>query len=307
MNWNDKQMRLSNIQLENIKLVSDGSFNVMAHCDTVIGKDTFVFIENEKYVDFIEKNPAITCVLCTEELIETMPDTVSGICFSNSPKLDFFLLHNRLCKTTEYRRASFKTKIGKNCSISPLAQIDSENVIIGDNVKIEEFVSIKANTRIGNNVTIRACSVIGGDGFEYKCSDDDVYFVEHVGGVEINDFAEIFSNTCICKAFFPWDNTIIGEFTKVDNLVHIGHACKIGKRNLIVAGAVFCGGATTDDDVYIGPNATIARINMAENSKASLGSVVINNVAPGKTMSGNFAVDHLTMLRHSSKLARGKP
>ena len=300
-------MRLSNIPLENIKLVRDGSFNAMAHCDTFPGTDSFTFIENEKYIDFIEKNTAVSCVLCTEELVGKIPKTVSGICTSSTPKLDFFLLHNRLCKLNEYKRTAFKTKIGKNCSISPLAHINTENVIIGDNVKIEDFVSIRANTRIGNNVTIRACSVIGGDGFEYKCSENEVHFVEHVGGVEINDFVEIFSNTCICKAFFPWDNTIIGEHSKVDNLVHIGHACKIGKRNLIVAGAVFCGGATTGDDVYIGPNATIARINMAEKSKASLGSVVINNVTPGKTMSGNFAVDHLTMLRHTSKLATGKP
>ena len=300
-------MRLSNLPLENIQLVRDGSFNAMAHCDTFAGTDTFTFTENEKYIDLIEKNPAITCVLCTEDLIEKIPETVSGICTSSTPKLDFFLLHNRLCKTKEYIRSSFKTKIGKNCSISPLAHVDAESVIIGDNVKIEEFVSIKANARIGNNVTIRACSVIGGDGFEYKCSNDEVHFVEHAGGVEINDFVEIFSNTCISKAFFPWDNTIIGEHSKVDNLVHIGHACKIGKRNLIVAGAVFCGSATTDDDVYIGPNATIARVHMAEKSKASLGSVVINNVAPGKTMSGNFAVEHLNLLRHTANLARGKP
>jgi len=299
-------MRLSNIPLEKIQLVRDGSFNVMAHCESFTGTDTFTFIENEMYVHFIEKNPEITCVLCTESLVEKLPETVSGICISRSPRLDFFLLHNRLCKINEYRRPSFKTKIGNNCSISPLAFINTENVHIGDNVKIEEFVSIKANTRIGKNVTIRSGSIIGGDGFELKSSPDEVHFIEHIGGVEINDFAEIFSNTCVCKAIFPWDNTVIGEYSKIDNLVHIGHSCQIGKRNLIIAGAVFCGKATTGDDVYIGPNATIAKIHMADKSKASLGSVVVNNVDPATTMSGNFAVEHLTLLRHTSKLARGK-
>jgi UDP-3-O-[3-hydroxymyristoyl] glucosamine N-acyltransferase len=302
----ERQMRLSILPLEDIQLIQDGSFSAMALCDSFSKKDTFTFIEGEKYIHFIEKNPSITCVLCTKELINKIPKKVSGICISSSPKLDFFLLHNRLCKTSEYNRAPFTTKIGMDCSISPLSHIDTENVIIGNNVVIEEFVSIKAYTKIGNNVMIRAGSRIGCDGFEFKRFKNEILFIEHVGGVVLDDFIEVFSNACICKAIFPWDDTMIGKYSKIDNLVHIGHACKIGKRNLITAGTVFCGSATTDDDVYIGPNATIAKINMADKSKASLGSVVISDVKPSTTMSGNFAVEHLDLLKHTAKLSRGK-
>jgi UDP-3-O-[3-hydroxymyristoyl] glucosamine N-acyltransferase len=205
----------------------------------------------------------------------------------------------------EYTRPEFETQIGNNCKISSLAHVDAKNVNIGNNVIIEEFVRIKRNTQIGNNVTIRSGAVIGGDGFEYRKADNEVFFVEHVGGVIIGNNVDIFSNTCVCKAVFPWDDTIIGDYTKIDNLIHIAHCCKIGKRNVIIAGAVLCGSIETDDDVKIGPNATIAKIHMEANSNASLGAVVTKDVGQNAVVSGNFAVDHSRLLKHIKEIAGG--
>ena len=299
------RMELKDLPLEGIELHSNGSFSAMALCDYKTGMETFTFIEDARYLHFISDNPDITCVMCTNALIEMIPASITGMCVSDTPKTDFFMLHNRLCNVDEYKRDSFKTKIGENCTISPMAHIDSENVIIGNNVRIEEFVSIKARSQIGDNVTLRSGSVIGCDGYEFKPRFDDMFYVEHAGGVIIGNYVDIYSNTCICKALFPWDDTIIGEYTKIDNLVHIAHACKIGKRNFIVASVVVCGAAETSDDVYIGPNATIAKIHMSENSKASLGSVVTKNVAANMTVSGNFAIEHSRMINHIKKISRG--
>jgi UDP-3-O-[3-hydroxymyristoyl] glucosamine N-acyltransferase len=300
-------MYLSELPLENIKLVRDGQFCAMALCDVQTGMYTLTYIEDIKYIPFINRNPEVTCVLCTFDIVNKLPESVIGVCISSSPKIDFFLLHNRLCSFREYAREEYETQIGVNCSISPLAHIDSKNVTIGNNVKIEEFVSIKENTCIKDNVRIRAGTVIGCDGFEFKQKENEAYFIEHAGGVIIGNNVELFANTCVCKALFPWDNTIIGDYTKVDNLVHIAHACKIGRNNIITACVSFCGSAQTKDDVFIGPNATIAKITMSENSRASLGSVVINNVKKNITVSGNFAVEHSRFLMNYSRaIAKNK-
>ena len=299
----DKSMKLSELPLENIKIIKDGTFNIMALCDFPTDNKTFTFINEEKYLYYLKKNPNITCVMCTDELVKKIPESIMGICASQTPKNDFFFLHNRLCSMKEYKVNEYETRIGSNSSISPLAHIEAKNVTIGNNVIIEEFVSIKSNTQIGDNVTIRAGAIIGCDGFEFKSLNDQIIYIEHTGGVIIGNNVDIYSNSCICKAIFPWDNTIIGDYTKIDNLVHVGHACKIGKRNYLVAGVVLCGSVFTEDDVYIGPNATIAKIKMSKKSKASLGSVVIGNVETDVTVSGNFAIEHLKMLKHIVKIS----
>jgi UDP-3-O-[3-hydroxymyristoyl] glucosamine N-acyltransferase len=175
--------------------------------------------------------------------------------------------------------------------------VTSENVIIGNNVVVEEFVSIKKNVIIGDGSIIRTGAVIGGAGYEFKQVGDVVVGVSHLGGVCIGEGVEILHNACVCAAVFPWDNTVIGSQTKVDNLAYISHCCKIGKRNNIIGGAVLCGSVVTEDDVYIGPNATLSRVKMKNRSKASLGSVVIRNVPEGMTVSGNFAIEHTKLLR----------
>ena len=301
----NNRMQLSELPLEGIELRRNGSFSLLTLCDFQTDADALTFIEHEKYIPIIKKNPNIKCIICTNELFDKIPKSVEGVCVSHSPKTDFFFLHNYLCHMEEYNRLEFETQIGNNCSISPLAYVDTKNVIIGNNVNIEEFASIKANTQIGDNVTICSGAIVGSNGFEFKKTNDSIVYIEHAGGVRIGNNVDIYCNACVCKAIFPWDDTVIDDDTKIDNLVHIAHACKIGKRNIITACVIICGSALIEDDVYVGPNATIAKINMLEKSKASLGSVVTKNVESGSTVSGNFAVDHFKFLQHIKGIAKG--
>ena len=290
-------MRLSELKLDSLTIVRDGTFDVMAKCEDAPDMPTLTFLSDKKYLSVLRKSKNISCVITTPELIEFVPDNM-GLCVSASPRRDFFLIHNELAAVITYARPRFKTKIGSNCTISKLACISEENVIIGDNVTIEEFVSIKPNVEIGNNTIIRAGSVIGGSGYEYKRDGDSIIDVKHLGGVILGDNVEVLHNVYISPSVFPWDNTVINDHTKIDNLVSIAHSCKIGRRNFITAGAVLSGNVVTEDDVDIGLNATISRrIKMKNRSTASLGSVVIRNVRKNKTVSGNFAVDHEKLLR----------
>ena len=122
-----------------------------------------------------------------------------------------------------YARARHATKIGKNCSISPLAVIAKENVIIGDNVVIEEFAVIRDNVTIGDNCVIHAGVKIGFNDFEYKKENGKLFTVAHYGGVILGEEVELHPNTCVNKALYPWDNTVIGDRCKIDMLVQVSH------------------------------------------------------------------------------------
>ncbi|MDR1703283.1 MAG: UDP-3-O-(3-hydroxymyristoyl)glucosamine N-acyltransferase [Clostridiales bacterium] len=296
-------MKLSDFIIDSIELISDGTFEALDLCESTLPMNTLIFVEHEKYIPLIKANPHITCVIAVKELAGKMPDSVLGICVSSSPKVDFFLLHNRLCSEAGYTRARTRTRIGADCQISPMAHIAKENVVIGNNVYIEEFVSVKENTRIGDNVSIRSGCMIGTDGFEFKKTVSGTVFIKHAGGTVIEDNVHILNNCCVCKAVFPWDDTVVGESTVIDNLVHVAHSCKVGKRNILTAGVIFSGSAVTGDDVYIGPNAVIAKVEMGVASRASIGSVVTKGVNPGSVVSGNFAIEHSKLLRHVKELA----
>ena len=295
---------LSELEWEGLEVIKDGLFEAMALCDARPGAATLTWLDDEKYIRQLAENPDITCVVCEVSLAEQIPESVTGVCVSSHPRNDFFLIHNHLCSSREYIRQEFDTVIGKNCNISPLSYIESKNVVIGDNVCIEEFVSIKANTKIGDNSRVRTGTVIGCDGYEFKNADNKIVYIEHAGGVIVGSDVDVYSNTCVCKAVFPWDDTVVGDSSKIDNLVHVAHACKIGKRNYIVAGTVLCGSLITEDDVYVGPNATIGKVIMSKGSRASLGSVVTTDVKPGTTLSGNFAIEHQKLIKHIKALMK---
>ncbi len=140
--------------------------------------------------------------------------------------------------------------LGKNISIGPYVVIES-NSIIGDNciikshVHIGNHVSIGANTtlhphvsiydytQIAERVAIHASAVIGSDGFGYTAENGQHVKIPHVGRVVIEADVEIGASTIIDRATIG--ETVIGEGTKVDNLVQIAHSVKLGKHNILCA------------------------------------------------------------------------
>ena len=170
------------------------------------------------------------------------------------------------------------------------AQIAPYNVILGSNVVIEDKVVIYENTTIEDNAVVHAGAVIGGEGFECKRDGDIIFTVRHAGSTLIQKGSEIGYNTCIDRAVYPWDSTQIGEYSILDNLVHIGHGVRIGKRNLIAAGSVVAGRTITGADVWIGVGATISNgLEIGDNCSVDIGSVVIRDILEGMEVFGNPA------------------
>lgn len=248
------------------------------------------FVDDNKYLKNIADN--VDMVFVTEELAGKL-DSNMGYLIVERPRNTFFHLHNALKSDERYIRSAYDTEIDSSARISNLSVISNRNVKIGKNVVIEPFVTIYENTIIEENCIIRSGARIGSNGFEHKKEGDHIFPVEHLGGTIIRHSVEIQNNTCIDRAIYPWDDTVVGEYSKIDNLVHIGHAVKVGRCCMIVAHVGIGGRTVVGDHVWLGFGATLRNgLIIGEGSRVNMGSVVTKNVLPGESVTGNFAIEH---------------
>ncbi len=158
--------------------------------------------------------------------------------------------------------------IGARVRIGASTSIGNDSVI-GDDSLIHARVSIYARVRIGARAIIHSGAVIGADGFGFEISGTAYRKVPQVGRVEIGDDVEIGANCCIDRAALGV--TVIGDGTKLDNMVHIGHNCRIGNHVLIVAQTGLAGGVIVGDYAVIGGQVGVGDKARIE-SKAVIGS-----------------------------------
>lgn len=285
-----------------ISMEREKQFDVLALSASNIQKPSCIFLDNDKFLRDMKSN--VTMVITTPELAPYVRKMDVGICIAQSPRLLFFEIHNFLSQNEQYTRKRVDCQIGSNCRIDQSASIAEKNVLIGNNVTIEEFVVIRENTVIGDNSIIRAGAKIGGEGFEFKKSNGKLIPVKHLGGVRIGSYVEIQYNSCIDKAVYPWDDTIIGDYTKIDNLVHIGHAVKIADNVLIVAQSGIGGRTVIGADSWVGFATTTSNaLQIGENVRINIGAVVTKDVGDHASVTGNFAIEHKKFIENLKKIS----
>jgi UDP-3-O-[3-hydroxymyristoyl] glucosamine N-acyltransferase len=164
-------------------------------------------------------------------------------------------------------------KLGPACSIQPFVSIGAGAVLgarcrlypgvsigrdckLGDSVTLYPNVVLYDGCTLGNRVIIHANAVIGADGFGYRFEQGRHLKVPQYGGVVIEDDVEIGAGTTIDRGAF--EPTVIGQGTKLDNLVMIAHNCKIGKHNLIVSQVGIAGSSSTGDYVVMAGQVGVA-------------------------------------------------
>jgi UDP-3-O-[3-hydroxymyristoyl] glucosamine N-acyltransferase len=143
------------------------------------------------------------------------------------------------------------TVIGKGSVIGAGAVLGAE-VEIGEDCRIYPNVTIYAGTRLGGRVVVHAGAVLGSDGFGYVRDPESGRLEKfpQIGGLEIAHDVEIGANATVDRGAL--EVTRIGAGTKIDNLVHIGHNCRIGENVVIAAQVGFSGSITVENDVVIG-------------------------------------------------------
>lgn len=177
--------------------------------------------------------------------------------------------------------------IGNNCHIGPYTVIGK--AIIGDNCDIDAHVRIYDDVVMGHDCVIKAGAVLGGAGFGYERDEEGNKFrFPQIGQLVIGDYVEVGSNTCIDRGALA--DTVIGNYTKINNLCHIAHNNKIG-QNVTVTGCVNISGSNViDDNVWIAPNVSVKGwVHVGEGAVVGMAAVVVKDIPAHETWVGNPA------------------
>jgi UDP-3-O-[3-hydroxymyristoyl] glucosamine N-acyltransferase len=188
------------------------------------------------------------------------------------------------------------TEIGPNCVIG-------EGVSIGIDCHLMANVSVRERCILGNRVILQPGCVIGSDGYGYELMEGRHVKIDQVGIVEIHDDVEIGANTTIDRARFG--KTVIGEGTKIDNLVQIGHNCVIGKHCLIVALVGISGSTRLGDYVTVAGQAGIAgHVTVGDRATLAGRSGVTSSIPGGQVYAGNPAQSFRDEMKQRANVRR---
>lgn len=270
------------------------------------------FIKSRKSLADLQKSEA-SAVFCPAELAEEVPDGTAAL-VAKSPESAFAIAAALL-----YPEAMRPVRVTSEAGISPHAIIDPDarleadvvveagaiigrdveigsgsvigpNAVIGPGTRIGRGCSVGAGASVvhalvGNRVILHAGARIGNDGFGYVAGARGLAKLPQVGRVILQDDVEIGANTCIDRG--AMDDTVIGEGTKIDNLVQIGHNVRIG-RHCALAGTIgIAGSATIGNGVMIGGGTGInGHITIGDGAVIAGFTGVHGDVPPGVQWGG---------------------
>jgi UDP-3-O-[3-hydroxymyristoyl] glucosamine N-acyltransferase len=289
-----------------------------------------VYMDNPKYRDPLATTRAGVC-LTTDRFAEQAPPALT-VLFTAQPFRDFVVVSSKLYPDALRPRPLFDTEgVASGAIVHPAAEIEDgvtidPGAVIGPRAAIGAGTVIGATAVIGPGVQIgRDCSVgpgasvmhaligdnvilhggcrIGQDGFRYHPSAKGHVKVPQVGRVIIQDNVEIGANTAIDRG--SMGDTVIGEGTKIDNLVQIGHNCMIGRHCIICAECGFSGSVVLGDNVVLGGQVGIAdHTTLGEGAVVGAKSGVMSNIPAGQQWFGYPAMpgrDYLRVFATSRK------
>lgn len=187
------------------------------------------------------------------------------------------------------------SRIGANTVIGPGVQI-GRDCVIGPNVSVGFAL-------IGDRVKLYGGARIGEAGFGAAGTAEGPMDIPQLGRVILQDGVTVGANSCVDRG--AYDDTVVGENTKIDNLVMVGHNCVIGRNCLLAANTGISGSVTVGDHVIFGGKAGIGdHITIGEGARVAAGAGVLADIPAGETWSGYPARPIRQFLRETIWVAK---
>lgn len=266
-----------------------------------------------------------TACVTTADLAACLPSNVA-VLVSNDPKISFLKLNRAMYAE---KRAAIgvsitavvhpTAKLGKDCVVSDFAVIGA-NVVIGDNTVIEPFAVIEHDCQIGSRCRIGAhayiaytimgddCYIyngarIGQDGFGFQTINGVHHRIPQLGRVIIGNDVEVGSCSCIDRG--AMDDTVIGDGSRIDNLVQVAHNDKLGRGCILVSMTGIAGSCTFGDYVVCGGQTGFAdHLTVGSGAQIGAQSGIMRDVEPGSVVMGSPAVPFKDFMRQVAFLQK---
>lgn len=300
MKFNQAQTLKEIASIINSEYVGDADFSVTGMNEIhVVEAGDIVFVDHPKYYDKA-LNSAATTILINKNV--ACPEG-KALLISDDPFRDFNTLTNYF-KPFHFANVSVSAsaKVGAGTQIQPNCFIGN-HVIIGKNCLIHSNVSIYDHTIIGDNVIIHAGTILGADAFYYKKRAEGYDQLISGGRVVIEDNVGIGALCTIDKGVTG--DTTIGEGTKIDNQVHVGHDTVIGKKCLIASQTGIAGCVIIKDEVTIwGQVGTTSGITIGEKAVILGQTGVTKSVEGGKSYFGTPIEESREKLKQLANLKK---
>jgi UDP-3-O-[3-hydroxymyristoyl] glucosamine N-acyltransferase len=242
-------------------------------------------------------------VVCTSELAEYVPKGNTLLLTEQNPEEVFYDIHTWNVEQGHYD--TLKSYVSESARVESSAFV-APNVFIDEGAFIGHGTVVRENAYVGEGVTIRSNATIGEDGYEIKIIRGKRSIVSHAGGVWLSEGVEVGPNSCVNKALFG-DIAYLGPYTKLANMVSVGHATTIGKASSVAARAGIAG--KLEDGVWLAPNVSIdPRVTVGSHCLVGTGSVVTRDLPPHALAYGTPAKVHGWVCECRTKLVfkRGK-
>ncbi|MGZ6051013.1 MAG: UDP-3-O-(3-hydroxymyristoyl)glucosamine N-acyltransferase [Isosphaeraceae bacterium] len=312
------------------RLVGDGSVSIRsARPVAEAGPGDITFIESERYAKLLRTSPASAAIV-GPHFNHNRPSIKDDLAVIevDDPISAFVAVRNHLSGEQPPRWTGIHpqacvaatARMGTNVAVYPFVFV-GENAEIGDGTTLFPGVVIGEGCRIGQECTIHpnavlypdvvlndrveihAGTVLGGDGFGYRQVSGRHVKIPHTGGLEVGSEVEIGANCAIDRATF--EATRIGEGTKIDNLVMIGHNNQIGRHNLLCGQVGIAGSCTTGDNVVMAGQAGIKdKTQIGDGVIVGAQAGVHRNIPSGQQVLGSPAIPVREQRRIFQMIAR---
>ncbi|XDD45616.1 UDP-3-O-(3-hydroxymyristoyl)glucosamine N-acyltransferase [Leptospira sp. WS39.C2] len=245
---------------------------------TSVDPNSIYYVASKKYLNKHKKAADVKVALTIDSLASIFPNAI--IIPEEGSKVKFIQVISFFEKKPSYpssisQKASIHPTVtlGKNVTIMDFVVLQ-ENVKIGDNVILYPNVVLESNVEVGDETIIKsgvvvyydckigkrnlihANTVIGADGFGFYDYSGVRYKVPQIGNVVIGDDVEMGAHCTVDRAAL--ESTTIGNFTKFDDHVHVGHNCRVGNYVYIAGATVLAGSVTVEDGCFLAGQSAVA-------------------------------------------------